>query len=74
MNAIRNATESLKKAFYDVSSKIYQQQGAGDQQGPGSGFNAEGGPGYGSGAGSKDNDNVYDADYKVVDDDDEKNK
>ena len=74
MNAIRNATESLKKAFYDVSSKIYQQQGAGDQQGPGSGFNAEGGSGYGSGAGSKDNDNVYDADYKVVDDDDEKNK
>jgi len=74
MNAIRNATESLKKAFSDVSSKIYQQQGAGDQQGTGSGFNAEGGPGYGSGAGSKDNDNVYDADYKVVDDDDEKNK
>jgi len=69
--AIKNATESLKQAFYDVSSKIYQQQGgqAGGFDPNAAGFNSEAGPG---GANNAQDGNVYDADYKVVDDDDKK--
>ncbi len=67
IEAIRRATEGLTKAFYDVSAKIYQQNpGAAGA----SGFNpnaSAGGPGQGPGQ-----DNVYDADYKVVDEDDSK--
>ena len=66
---IKSATEALTQAFYEISAKIYQQN-PGTQGGPdpGAGFNAgpQGGPGMGQ-------DNVYDADYKVVDEDD-KNK
>ena len=64
--AIKRATETLTKAFYDISAKIYQQnpgaQGAGFNPGAGAGPN----PGQ-DGAGGQGN--VYDADYKVVDDD-----
>ncbi|HBR03639.1 MAG TPA: molecular chaperone DnaK [Ruminiclostridium sp.] len=66
--AIKSATESLTQAFYAVSTKMYQQanpQGAGPNAGPG--FN----PGA-SGAGAGPQDNVYNADYKVVDEDDKK--
>ena len=61
---IKNATEELTKVFYEISSKMYQQQqaqnpNAGAQQG------AQGADNAGAGA----SDNVYDADYKVVDDD-----
>ena len=60
--AIKAATEELTQAFYAVSEKLYQQanpQGAqGAQPGPDAG--AQGGQ-------------YYDADYKVVDDDDKKN-
>ncbi|MDP4179843.1 MAG: molecular chaperone DnaK [Bacillota bacterium] len=63
---IKKATEELTQAFYEISSKIYNQNpGAG--AGPaGAGFdpNAAGGAGSDTGA-----DNVYDADYKVVDED-----
>lgn len=67
--AIKKATEALTQAFYDISAKIYQQnpgaQGAGFNPGagpnPGAGAEGHGGPGG--------QDNVYDADYKVVDDD-----
>ncbi|MCX7923212.1 MAG: molecular chaperone DnaK [Clostridia bacterium] len=63
--AIKTSTEALTQAFYDVSAKIYQQnpeaQGAGFN--PGAGAN----PGANPGAGAQEN--VYDADYKVVDDD-----
>ncbi|HHW30207.1 MAG TPA: molecular chaperone DnaK [Clostridiaceae bacterium] len=62
---IKSSTESLQQAFYSISSKIYQQPGAGGQAGPnpGAGFGGAGGQGAGE------QDNVYDADYKVVDDD-----
>lgn len=61
--AIKKATESLTQVFYNVSAKLYQNN---------PGFNAQGGPQGGFQAGGPHNqgsDNVYDADYKVVDDD-----
>ncbi len=63
--AIKQATESLTQAFYAVSQKIYQQAGP-QGQGP------NGGPGFNPGAGAGPQDNVYNADYKVVDEDDKK--
>jgi len=61
VEAIKRATESLTQAFYSVSAKIYQQNpGAQGGANPGAG-------GFGTGSGGSDN--VYDADYKVVDDD-----
>ncbi|NLK85921.1 MAG: molecular chaperone DnaK [Clostridiaceae bacterium] len=69
---IKTATEALTQAFYDISSKIYQQNpGAAGGPNPGAGFDGGaggfgGGPEAGPDAGQ---DNVYDADYKVVDDD-----
>ncbi len=64
--AIKKATEELQQAFYDISSKIYQQAGA--QGAPGADPN---GAGFGGQQGQPDgtDDNVVDADYKVVDDD-----
>lgn len=61
--AIKKATEELQQAFYDVSSKVYQQAGAQGAD-PNAGF---GGQQQGGAQGS--DDNVVDADYKVVDDD-----
>ena len=63
---IKKATEALTQAFYDISAKIYQQN-PGAQGGPNPGAGFTGGPGAGNAAGGQDN--VYDADYKVVDDD-----
>jgi len=74
---IKSATEALTQAFYDISSKIYQQN-PGAQGGPNPGAGFDGGPnpgaGFGGGAnaGGAGQDNVYDADYKVVDDDNNK--
>ncbi len=68
--AIKNATESLTQAFYKVSEKMYQQTGAqGGQPGPDMGGANFGGqqPG-GQSAGNGGNDDVVDADYTVVDD------
>ena len=63
---IKTATEALTQSFYDISAKIYQQN-PGAQGGPNPGADFGGGPNPGdNGAGQ---DNVYDADYKVVDDD-----
>ena len=65
---IKSATEALTQAFYEISAKIYQQNpGAQGGPNPGAGFDAgqQAGPGMGQ-------DNVYDADYKVVDEDDKK--
>jgi len=60
---IKDASEALQKAFYDVSQKIYQQNpGAGGPGDPGSPFG--GGAGGDQGAG----DDVFDAEYKTVDD------
>ena len=62
--AIKKATESLTQVFYNISSKLYQNNpGFNPQGGPQGGFQSEGT------ANNKGADNVYDADYKVVDDD-----
>ena len=83
IEAIKNATDSLTKAFYAVSEKLYSQQGGqqagGPQPGPdmgGAGFGGQytGGSGFGGqytdGAGNAPHDDgVVDADYEVMDDD-----
>ncbi|OUP62127.1 molecular chaperone DnaK [Pseudoflavonifractor sp. An176] len=61
--AIKNATEGLTKAFYAVSEKLYSQAGA--QPGPDMGGAAGGATGATNNGGD---DNVVDADYEVVDD------
>jgi molecular chaperone DnaK len=65
IEAIKNASDELQKAFYAVSEKLYAgaNPGAGAPQGGPQDGNAAGGPGGGQ---------YYDADYEVVDDD--KNK
>ena len=60
--AIKADTEALQQAFYAVSEKLYQQAG-GPQAGPDMG----GQPGGGQAEGQQ----YYDADYKVVDEDDQ---
>ena len=65
--AIKNATEGLTKAFYAVSEKLYSQAGA--QPGPDMGGTAGGATGATNNGGD---DNVVDADYEVVDDDNNK--
>ena len=58
--AIKAATEDLTQSFYAVSEKLYQQANPQGAQGAQPGPDAQGGQQY------------YDADYKVVDDDDKK--
>ncbi|NJE74033.1 molecular chaperone DnaK [Pseudoflavonifractor sp. SW1122] len=65
--AIKNATEALTRAFYAVSEKLYSQAGA--QPGPDMGGAAGGATGAANNGGD---DNVVDADYEVVDDDNNK--
>ena len=66
--AVKAQTEAVSKKFYDISSKLYAdaaqaQQAAGQQAGnPGGGT-------AGNADGAQQDDNVVDADYKVVDDD-----
>lgn len=62
--AIKNATEELKNAFYAASEKLYGQ--AGGQAGPGPDM---GGAGFGGGQAQGGPDNVVDADFEVMDDD-----
>ena len=60
-DAIKAATEELTQQFYKMSEKLYQQQapqGDGAAQQPGADASAQGGQ-------------YYDADYKVVDEDDQ---
>ena len=64
--AIKNATEELTKAFYAVSEKLYSQNGG--QAGPGPDMGGAAGGSAGA-AGNGGDDNVVDADYEVVDDD-----
>ena len=61
IDSIKSATEELQKAFYDISSKIYQQNQPNPETGDGAG--AQGGA-------NGEQENVYDADYKVVDEED----
>ena len=65
---IKDATESMQTASYDVFGKIYQQEAAQSQQAAGG---QPGGEGEGPNAGKQD-DNVVDADYEVVDEDEDK--
>ncbi|MBE7056913.1 MAG: molecular chaperone DnaK [Ruminococcaceae bacterium] len=63
--SMKTATEGLQQAFFKISEKIYQQNpGAAGAQ-PGADFNGAAGNGGNA-------DNVYDADYKVVDEEDNK--
>ena len=66
--AIKSATENMKKTFYDVSERLYNQQGANQGANPGAGFN----PGAGQTGGNNNEGGYYDADYTVVDDDNNK--
>ncbi|MPN63739.1 Chaperone protein DnaK [bioreactor metagenome] len=68
--AIKSATEELTQAVYAVSEKIYQQNPGAAQGGPQAG---PGGPDAGAQGGAQSGQQYYDADYKVVDDDDKKN-
>ena len=63
--AIKAATEDLSKAFYPISEKLYSQ--AGGQAGP-----DMGGAGFTGDMGGSSDPNVVDADYTVVDGDDQK--
>ena len=62
-DAIKAATEELTQLFYKMSEKLYQQAPQGDAaaQQPGADAGAQGGQ-------------YYDADYQVVDDDDQNTK
>ncbi len=64
--AIKAATEALTTAFYAVSQKLYEQAGA---AGAKSGQPDMGNPGAGSTGGA---DDVYNADFKVMDDEEDK--
>ena len=63
---IKAATEDLTKDFYAVSEKLYQN--ANPQQG-----GPQAGPQQDAQAGAQQDGQYYDADYKVVNDDDKKN-
>ena len=68
-SAIKAATEELTQAFYKLSEKLYQANGAGPQGAPG----GDPGAGYaGPNPGGSTGGNYQDADYEVVDDDDNK--
>ncbi len=62
VEAIKQATEKLTTVFYSISEKLYNQNATGAQNGAG----AE--TGTGEGPNVDENGNVYDADYKVEDD------
>ena len=65
LEAIKNSTENLQKAFYEISEKIYQQDPQAGQQDANTGAED-------TAAGESGQENVYEADYEVVDDEDEK--
>ena len=56
--AIKNASEALSQKFYEISSKLYQNAGP------------QGAPQGDPGAGAQGADGAYNADYNVVNDDD----
>ncbi len=64
--AIKTATEELTKVFYDISAKLYQQQAP-------QGADPTGAAGGAADNGANGGQEYYDADYQVVDDDDNKN-
>jgi molecular chaperone DnaK len=67
VEAIKSATETLTQAFYAISQKLYQQD---PQAGAGAaGQNCGGDCGGNCGQDGGNNQGYYDADYEVVDDD-----
>ena len=69
IQAIKNAQEDLQKKFYEVTSKVYQQQAP--QQGPDMG-NMGGNPGGATGGSTPNGDGYVDADFREVDENDNK--
>ena len=69
VEAIKTATDELSKAFYPISEKLYNQAG-GPQAGAGPDMGGAGFTGGASAAGADTDPNVVDADYTVVDGDD----
>ena len=69
IQAIKNAQEDLQKKFYEVTSKVYQQQAP--QQGPDMG-NMGGNPGGAAGGSTPNGDGYVDADFREVDENDNK--
>ena len=67
VEAIKADTEAVKQAFYAVAEKMYSQSGA--QGTPGAEAAGQAGAGAQQGPNGE---TVYDADYKVVDDDEKK--
>jgi molecular chaperone DnaK len=69
IEAIKNASDELQKAFYAVSERLYNNANPGGE----SNANYNGGPGYNGSAPGDGNapggGQYYDADYEVVDDD-----
>ncbi|MEG6566176.1 molecular chaperone DnaK [Thermoanaerobacterium saccharolyticum] len=57
INAIKSASEKLSQAFYNVSSRIYQQAGGAGQANS-----------YSGSDGTSNKENVYEADYRMEDD------
>ena len=67
--AIKNATEKLTSAFYEITEKLYKNANPNGA----AGANAEAGADTtNEGPKTDENGNVYDADYKVEDDNDKK--
>ncbi|RGD75250.1 molecular chaperone DnaK [Anaerofustis stercorihominis] len=64
VEAIKSATEKLSEALYPIAEKLYAEQA---ENGAGA---APGADANGSAGETKEDDNVVDADYEVVDDDD----
>ncbi|MDA1193000.1 MAG: Hsp70 family protein, partial [Candidatus Poribacteria bacterium] len=62
VETIKSATEALQQAWYAASAEIYQSAGAG------------GGSAQGDDSGGDEDDDVIDADYEVVDEDDDEKK
>ena len=61
-DTIKEATEKLTTVFYQISEQLYKQNAANAAQG------AAGAEGQNAGDAGANNGNVYDADYKVEDD------
>lgn len=62
VEAIKKESEELTKRFYTIAEKLYKEQAPQGEAQPGAEGQGEAGP----------DGNVYDADYKVVDDDEKK--
>ena len=72
---IKAKTEELQKSLYAVSEKLYKNSAPQQNAGPaGSAGPQQGAPGAGPAGKGPDGQNVYDADYKDVDDNSSQNK